>query len=235
MSYVAVGVGLAMMVAGTAINYENQQQAANRADRIQAQEIEQQTALQKKANQDTQQMLQKDAANNNDQSQRSQLLNSFQAAIKANQGTATGGLNQVGNVSSAYTKAANDASLGVSQYADSQANSLASMGAPALQRQNENAALANYGSQIGAINQESAADQGLANIKLRGVQANPWLAAIGQGLSSAGRGVMGGMMTGGGTPTAGDIPTNPYTGSGTGAVMYSNGNPLSGYGVNMPY
>lgn len=222
MSYVAVGVSVAMLVAGTAINYENQVSAANRADRIQANEIQQQTALQKKSAQDAQQMLSKDQANNSDAAQKSQLMGAFQKAIAANQPTATGGLNQVGNVSSAYTKAANDASLGVSQYAGKQASDLAAMGAPTLQRQNENAGLAQYGSQIGAINQQSAGDAGLANIAMRGVQQNPWLAAVGNGLQSYGSSKLsGGMLSGGyGSPsTAG------------GGVVYDS----SGYGVNMPY
>lgn len=222
MSYVAVGVSLAMLVAGTAINYENTQEASNKRDQAAAQEIQQQTGLQKKANQDTQALLNKDQANNSDTSQRSQLLDSFQKAIAAHANTSTGGLNQVGNVSSAYTKAANDAALGVSNYANSQAGSLADMGAPTLQRQGENAGLAQLGSQIGGIQQQSAADQGLANIKMQGTQANPWLAAIAGGLTSAGSsgmggsGGMGGMLSGG-------------YGAGSAA---SAGN---GYMVNLPY
>lgn len=220
MSYVAVGISVAAIVAGTAVNYYNTQQTAKRADQAQAQEIQQQSALDRKANAQTQAMLQKDAANNSDTSQRSQLLDSFQKAIAANQSTAQGGMGQVGAVSSAYTKAANDAALGVSQYANDQAGSLADMNAPYLQRQNENANLAQYGSQIGAINQQSQSDQALANIKMAGIQNNPWLSAIGQGLTSYGMSRMGGgMMTGGAS-----------AGSASPSVIYTN----DGFGINMP-
>jgi hypothetical protein len=211
MSYVAVGVSVAMIVAGTAINYYNTEQTEKKAQDTEANEINQQTALDKKANADTQAMLQKDAANDSDTSQRSALMNQFQTALKANSATATGGLNQVGNVSSAYTKAANDAASGISEYANSQAGNLSNMLAPTLQRQNENAALANYGSQIGAISQQSQGDAALANIKLQGIQANPWLSAVGNGLEAYGSSSLGsaggGMLTGGGSGSFGGYPT----------------------------
>lgn len=209
MSYVAVGVSVAMIVAGTAINYYNTEQTAKRADQAQAQEINQQSALERKANADTQAMLTKDAQNNNDTTQRSQLMTQFQKALAANQPNATGGLNQVGAVSGAYTKAANDAASGISQYATGQAGNLSDMSAPFLQRQSENSALANYGSQIGAINQQSQGDAALADIKMRGIQQNPWLAAVGNGLTSYGTSSMGGgMLTGGGMP---NVPASSYT------------------------
>jgi hypothetical protein len=198
MSYVAVGVSVALMVAGTAINYYNTEQTENKQQNTEAQEIEQQTALDKKANADTQAMLNKDAANDSDTAQRSQLMTQFQNALKANSSTATGGLNQVGNVSSAYTKAANDAASGISQYATDQADNLSSIMAPSLQRQNENAALASYGSQIGAISQQSQGDAALANIKMQGIQANPWLSAVASGMESYGSSSLGsGMLSGG--------------------------------------
>ena len=232
MSYVAVGVSVAMLVAGTAINYYNTQQTEHRADQAQAQEIEQQTALDKKANADTQAMLNKDAQNNNDTSQRSQLMTQFQKALASNAPNATGGLNQVGAVSGAYTKAANDAASGISQYATGQANNLSDMSAPFLQRQSENAALANYGSQIGAISQQSQGDAALANIKMQGIQQNPWLAAVGNGLVSYGSSSLGsGMLTGGG----GGAANSPYSG-----VVYANGasapsTATNGLLVNLPY
>jgi hypothetical protein len=207
MSFVAVGASAALIVAGAAINYYNTEQTEQKAENTEANEIEQQTALDKKANQDTQQLLNKDASNDNDTSQRSALMNQFQTALKANSPTATGGLNQVGNVSSAYTKAANDAASGISEYANSQASNLSNIMAPSLQRQNENAALAAYGSQIGAIGQQSQGDAALANIKLQGIQANPWLSAVGDGLESYGASGLGvGMLTGGGG-VSGGYPT----------------------------
>lgn len=221
MSFVAAGVSLAMLAVGTYLNYSNQQDTANRADQVEAQNIQRQTALDKKANQDTQQLLQKDAQSNTDTSQKSALLNAFQKAVAANQGTSTGGLNQVGNVSSAYTKAANDAALGVSQYTNKQAGDLASMDAPNLQRQSENANLAQYGSQIGAIGQQSAGDNAVANIRLQGVRPNPWLSAVAQGLTSYGSSGMGGMMTGGGSSVGNGVSS--------GAVSS-----LGNYGANLP-
>jgi hypothetical protein len=208
----ALTIAVAASVAAAGLEYYNQTQTEDREDQNEANEINQQSALDKKANQDTQQLLQKDAANNSDTSQKSALMNQFQTALKANAAQATGGLNQVGNVSSAYTKAANDAASGISEYANSQAGDLSSIMAPSLQRQNENAALATYGSQIGAISQQSQGDAALANIKAQGIQANPWLSAAAAGLSSFGsmEGGSAGMLTGG--------SSSPY-----GGVMYANG------------
>lgn len=199
MSFAASGFALAALVVGVGLNYYNQEQTEEKADNVEAQNIEKQTALDKQANQNTQHLLQQDSSNNSDSSQKSALLQQFQKAVAANQSNATGGLNQVGNVSQAYKQAAQNASLGVSQYATNQATALAGMDAPGLQRQQENANLAAYGSQIGAINQQSQGDAALANIQLQGVQQNPWLAAVASGLQAYGTSGagMGGMMGGG--------------------------------------
>ncbi len=219
----AMAIAVAASVAAAGLEYYNQTQTEEKQDQAEASNIENQTALDKKANQDTQAMLQKDASGNNDNSQKSSLLNTFQKAVAANQGNATGGLNQVGNVSGAYTKAANDAALGISNYANTQSTNLAGMDAPGLQRQSENANLAAYGSQIGGISQQSQGDAAVANIKLQGIQQNPWLSAAAAGLSSFGSSGMSGMLTGGGSPYSG--------------VMYANGATTPAIGatqVNLP-
>lgn len=184
MSFVAVGTYLVLTAAAAGLNYFNTSQEENKANQIEANEINQQTALQKKAAQDTTNLLNKDQATTSDQPQVSNLKQSYLQALQANNANANAAQTQVGNVSSAYNKASNDAALGVSDYSNKQATDLAEMGAPGLQRQGWNANLANYGGQIGAINLASQGDQGVAQVQLNSVHANPWLTALASGLNS---------------------------------------------------
>lgn len=216
MSYVWVGVGL--LAAGTTAQIVNQQQTARRQDNALAASLRQQGQDQQQANVATEQLLNKTAASTPDASQ-SKLLSGFKSALAANQGNATGGLNQVGNVSSAYTKAANDAAEGVTNYGNTTAGLLSAMEAPTVQRQNESALMTDFASQLGLIKQKSASDNFLAQMKLRGIQQDPWLNAAGSVASGLGGSLaLGGMRGAGAT-------TGSY-GDGTGAIYG---------GYNLPY
>lgn len=219
MSYVWTGVGL--LAAGTLTQIVNQRQTAKRQDNALAASLRQQGQDQQAANVATNQLLAKTAASN-EAAPQSALLSSFKNALAANQNGQTGALNQAGNVSGAYTKAANDAAQGVANYGNTNANLMASMEAPGLQRQNESALMSDFASQLGVIKGKSASDNFLAQMKLRGIQPDPWLSAAG----SLASGVGGSLALGGFGAGSG--------GTGTGAGYLDGGGAVYG-GRNLPF
>lgn len=171
-----VAAGIAALVSAGA-GYENNRQVAKKQDNTLAAQLRRQGELQQQANQKTSQLIQK-TAGSDDASAKSGLLQSYLQEMQQKSAGTNAGLKQVGNVSSAFTKAANDAALGVSQYGNTRANLVSAIDAPGLQRQGEAADLMQYGTDVGGIKQQSAADEFLANIRLRGIKANPWLTAL---------------------------------------------------------
>lgn len=188
MSYWAVG---AAIVAATA-DYANNQQVAHRQDSELANQLRQQYGLQQQENAQVNQLVQKTAQSSPNKA-RSGLLDQFMQELQAKNGNAVRPLAQVGNVSDAYTKAANDAALGISNYGTTNAGLLSAIDAPSLQRQDEAANLSRYGSALNEVKRQSAADQFLSQMRLQSIRPNPWLTAVADGaraysMASAGGG-----------------------------------------------
>jgi hypothetical protein len=188
MSYWAVGAAIVAAAAG----YENNQQVARREDNESARQLRQQYGLQQQENQQVQQLIQKTAQSSPDKA-RSSLLDQFMQELQAKNGNAVRPLAQVGNVSGAYTKAANDAALGISNYGTNNAGLLSAIDAPSVQRRDEAANLSRFGSALNEVKRESAADQFLSQMRLQSIRPNPWLTAVADGaraysMASAGGG-----------------------------------------------
>lgn len=181
MSGVWTAAAIATLAAGT--TYYNTQQTAKRQDNQLANSLRQQAALQQQADAKTNELIQK-TAQSTDAPAKANLLGDFMQQVQASTGNATHPLNQVGNVSDAYTHAANNAALGVGQYGTDRAQLLSSIDAPNLQRQGEAADLSRYGSQINAIKRDSQAEQFMNQIKLGAIHPNPWLSAAAAGMSA---------------------------------------------------
>lgn len=217
MSYVLVAAGTLAAV-GAATSYINARNTANRQDSELANSLRTQGALQQQANAKTNELIEKTAASSPQPAQKS-LLDQFTAELARKQGNATGGLNQVGKVSDAYTQAANDAAQGVSDFGNTRAGLISAIDAPTLQRTQEGENLSRYATDLNQIKDQSSAQQFLAQMRLRGIQPNPWLTAV-SGISN---GVASGLASGafGG-------------GSGSGVNLYSGTGSVSG-GYNLPF
>lgn len=173
----AVWVPLVMAAVAGGTTYVNEKNTAKRQDNQLAANLRQQGQLQQDANKKTGDLIQKTAASN-DTGAKSSLLQDFMTQMQQKQGNATRPLDQVGNVSGAFTQAANDATLGVSQYGSKNAGLLSSIDAPNLQRRAEATDLSRFGTDLGQIKRQSAADQFLSQMRLQGIRRNPWLSAV---------------------------------------------------------
>jgi hypothetical protein len=111
MSWWAVGT----LVVSTAYKVTEDQKVARRQDQTLAQQIRTDSAHQQDADAAVADLINK-TANSNDQGQQQSLLGKFTQQIQDARGNATGGLNQVGNVSDAYKASGADAALGIADY-----------------------------------------------------------------------------------------------------------------------
>lgn len=222
MSYYALA---AAVVAAAGTMYNNQQ-VADKQDNNAAAALRQQGMLQQQASAKTNALVQKTAAST-DTTAKSNLLQSYLTEMNQKMGNATAPIAQVGNVSNAYTKAANDATSGISTFGNNQANLLSAIDAPSVQRQGEAADLSRYGTDIGQIQRTSQADNFLAQMRARSIAPNPWITGLtdiaGSYARTAGSGGSGGgtgLSTADGTGVAG-------SGAFGGSVGYA---PSQGFG-----
>lgn len=217
MSYYAVGAAL-VAAAGTLYN---QDQVAGKQDRAAGAAIREQTSLQNQANLKTNNLINQVSDSTPDAS-KSKLMQAYTDQLNTKHALSNSNLAQVGKVSDAYTKSANDASSGIANYGNTTAGLLSSIDAPGLQRQNEASNLSQYASALGGIQQQSNAANQMEQLKLSTITPNPWVSA----LTSAAQAyaMKGGMNSGltsspaGGTTDTGYIGTpmfNGATGSGT--------------------
>jgi hypothetical protein len=220
MSYVMVAAGVIAAIGATA-TYVNARNTANRQDSQLAQSLRQQGQLQQEANAKSNELIQKTAQSSAQPAQAS-LLDQFTGELNRKAALANGGLGQAGKVSDAYNQAANDAASGIADYGKTRAGLISAIDAPMLQRQQEGANLQDFATQINQLKDQSSAQQFLTQMKLRGIQPNPYLTAV-SGISS---GVSSGLASRGfGGGSAGGAVND-----GTGSVLFNG----SGY-TNLPF
>ena len=215
----ALWVPLAMTALAGGAQYYNTQQTANRQDNTLAASLRQEGQLQDQANAKTSQLIQ-DTAKSSPTAAKTGLLDQFHQQMLANQGSSTNSLNQAGDTSAAYKKAATDAALGISQYGNTSANNIASIDAPGLQRQGEAQNMMKFGTQVGQLKQQSAADNFLAQMRLRAIRPNPWVSAASEAAGAYSRYGGGGYGAAAGSGAS-------AVGDGTGAVTST--------GYNLPF
>lgn len=184
----AIWVPLAMAAIGGTASYVNNRNVAHKQDQNLAAQIRASGQKQQEADQRTAQLISQQAKDTDAQDKAKSLASYNQSlALKAPQATSI--FKVPGAVSDAYAKAGSDAALGVTKYGADQADITSSMEAPMLQRQREHADMDSYKNDIGMIARRNAGDTFLANMRLRGIQGNPWLSLV-SGVSGAAAGSM---------------------------------------------
>lgn len=192
----AAWVPWALAAFGAGAGVVNQRNVEKRQDDILSRQITQNMARQQESDRAVADTLRERAASSSEQDRQASNV-TYLDAVRAAQAQATRGLGQAGAVSSAYQQAANDAALGVGDYAQRTAGLMARLDAPALQREREGLDADRLRSRLGQIGRASDSDDYLARLRLQMVRANPWLAAAGNLATGA-----AGAMAGGGGAAA---------------------------------
>jgi hypothetical protein len=175
----AVWVPLALAAVGAGTSYYNTQQTAKRQDNSLADQIRQQSARQREADTQVNDLVQK-RAGSDAAGERAQTLGGYLDQVRAATGASTSGLGQVGRTSDAYQQSANDAALGVADYGQKTAQLMSRIDAPAQQRQREALENAQFQTDLGLIKRNASGDDYLARLRLQNIRANPWLTATSQ-------------------------------------------------------
>lgn len=212
MSWVTVAIMVGTAVAGEV----ESQKVAKAQDNSLAQEMTQQQATEKKNAAATAAMV----ANQKKQPQQTQQTaatseQKFQQALKANASTSAAPLNAIGDVSSAYKKAKQNAALGVADNVNTFSNLTASMAAPGRTRQANQGALADYGIGMNLNNQAQAGQDYVDQLKRQSIRTSPWLSMLLSGASGYAKGAGIANAGGGG---AGVGPNDPWSGAGYSGV-----------------
>ncbi|KRG39092.1 hypothetical protein ARC78_14835, partial [Stenotrophomonas pictorum JCM 9942] len=169
-------IWIPMVMAGLSagVNYNEQRKTAKRQDNILAGQIQQNSVRQAEADRAVGDAL-RDRSLSSAEQERASTGNQYLDQVRAAQASATQGLGQAGAVSNAYRQAANDAALGVGDYAAKTAGLMARIDAPTQQRQREAVASEQLRTDLGLIGRKSSGDDFISQLKLRNVRPNPWV------------------------------------------------------------
>ncbi len=212
-------VATAVVLIGAAANQYNTHQTQKRQDNELGLQIQQRAARQNEADKEVMKTI-ADRAANDSNAGRSSMLDQYMNQVRSAQGAATTGLRQVGGVSDAYRQAANDAALGISDYAGDTADLMSRIDAPVRQRQGEQQQNAQLSTALSLIGNRSAGQDFLSNLRLQGIRRNPGLDAFVQ-VANAYAGAAGG--GGGGADTSGlSSQANGITAANNGAIFANN-------------
>ena len=219
-------VATAIAIIGAGVNYHNTEQTKKRQANELGRQIQQRSERQQDADKEIMDAV-ADRAGNNGDAARSSMLDQYINQVRAAQGSATSGLQQVGGVSSAYRQAANDAALGISDYAGDTASLMSRIDAPVRQRQGEAQQNAQLSTALGLIGSRSASDDFLSQLRLQGIRRNAGLDAFSQ-VASAYAGAAGGGGGGGANASSLSGQANGITAANNGQI-FNNAQKRWGY------
>ncbi|WP_315386609.1 hypothetical protein [uncultured Stenotrophomonas sp.] len=219
-------VATAVVLIGAAANQYNTHQTQKRQDNELGLQIQQRAARQNEADKEVMKTIADRAASDGDAG-RSSMLDQYMNQVRSAQGSATSGLRQVGGVSEAYRQAANDAALGISDYAGDTASLMSRIDAPVRQRQGEAQQNAQLSTALSLIGNRSAGQDFLSNLRLQGIRRNPGLDAFVQ-VANAYAGAAGGGGGGGANTSGLSSQANGITAANNGTI-FNNSQQRWGY------
>jgi hypothetical protein len=181
-------IPLVLAAVGTGVQVYNTQQAEKRQNRALTQQLLDQQAIDKKAQKIVSDEVLKRGQSDPEQ-YRKDSLDQYMDQIQKTSGKASGGLNQVGGVSDAFRSNAAGAAADIQAESALTADSLSRIDAPGRQRMDEGISFNRASSDLGRVGAMSDSARYLGDIQMRRASArDPWLDALGSGLSSYGQG-----------------------------------------------
>lgn len=168
---------LIIAAAGFAANEVNNEKIREKQDQTLTQQLLRNAQRDKSAQAEVSKAITEQATSTPDD-ERSKLLQSFNAALAANQSTAAAGLQNPAGASNQYAKDAAAAALGIADAGDRRADLTARLDAPILQRQGETRTARELKTATDRIGDEARSDDYLTKLRLRGITGSPFLRMI---------------------------------------------------------
>lgn len=210
-------VATALFLVGTAVTVYNNEQTQNRLDDQAVAGIQQQARRQHEADAKVDDAV-KELEQSSAQDARREALRSYTAALDANKRSSTVGLPD-GVGSDAFKQSAKAANDDVRQYGLKNAGLMSTIEGANTQRMNEGFGYGRLGTDISLIGRQSAGDDFINDLKLKGIQRNPWLD----------------LAAGTATGAAGAMANGSNTSSGLNSTAGGNGSPYKSSSVNKTY
>lgn len=234
-----MAVPLMMAAASAATSAYNTRRTAKKQDRALAEKIRTQGRKQQEADARVNATLD-GMKGSNPAAERAAALSEYVAQVRANNGGQSGLGTQAGRTSDAFTEAAADAALGVTQATDRLAGQMATQDGATRQRQREGREQVGLGTDIGMIRREADGLAYLDDMRINAIRRNPWLDAASAVMGAMAGGMGAGAGAGGGMAGAANGLGN-LAGIGAGLaggsrymprppVPISAANPFGGYG-----
>lgn len=212
----STAIALALAAAAAGGSYYNTQQTAHRQDQAAADAIRNQSKIQKQADTDVNNTVNK-LAGSNSAAATAQRLNDYMTTLRRSRANTEAGLSPVIG-SDTFKTDARTAANDVSGYAAKTANLMARIDAPTIQRQNEGFDYGKLSTDLGLVGRQSQGQSFLDQLRLNNIRRNAKI-DLASGLLSAGAGAAAGGL--GGAATA----------AGSGGSTYAAG---GGYTYNLP-
>lgn len=205
MSWVAVGVGLALAAVGGAVTYENTKSTNRRTDNALADQITNQSIKQREADRKVSDQV-KELEGSTSADERTKRLDDYMQTLRASRGNLESGLTPAIGSETFRADAANDAG-DVMKYAGDTANLMSRIDAAGLQRQGEAFGYGNLATDLNLIGREAQGQNWLDELRVkRAAQRNAGKDALAAFLGGAGSAVgsAGASSAGGSSGAAGD-------------------------------
>lgn len=181
---------LILSAGGAVANHKAQADNLRDQERITAEGILRQAALNREGGDRVAQTVQQIGASNPD-AERAAKRATYTDALRKSVGMRSGAVPASGNVSGRFAEDSGDARTQTEAEAVQNADLTAAIEAPQYQRQNEGVALDNAGVDLSQLKSRSASQDYLTRLRLAMQKPSPWLTAGGQLLSGAGAGLAG--------------------------------------------
>jgi len=199
MSWVAVGVGLALAVGGAAVSYDNTRKTERRTDNALFEQIRNQGLKQREADAKVNNQIQ-ELEGSTSKDEQAGRLDDYMQTLRANRGRVEAGLTPAIGSATFRADAANDAA-DVMKYSGDTANLLSRIDAAGLQRQGESFGYGNLATDLSLIGREAQGLNWLDELRVkRAARRNAGQDALASLLSGAGSAVG---ASGGGGGSAG--------------------------------
>jgi hypothetical protein len=180
----ALWIPLLLAGAGAGVNYYNTKKTQDKQNDQIVQGLQQQRAKQGEINRSTDEVLSKFAASN-PAGDKAKSQAQYTQQLAKNKGQATGGLTEVSGASDEYKAGNQDAAAGIGDFGAMLTDILSRIDAPEQQRTREGQLMADYGVDLDRKKREASGEARINQMKLQGINENPWLSALSQTLNGA--------------------------------------------------
>lgn len=224
-------IGAALAAAGAATSSYATSQQLKAQDKIAAQGILKQGALQKQGEADVSSTIGQVAKSNaKTQASANDQLAQYRAALQQGSGISQSASPGIPGASKAYKGEQAVAGASAQNYTDAIAKSAATTQGTQLERVDENQSMADTAGKLGILSGESANQNYLTKLQVQSTRANPWLTGLGSLMSAAGgaSGALGAGISAAGS--AAQLRSKKYSGSGPAdySANYNDGQGGSG-------